>query len=135
MIAPRLRYELRKVLAAAATASSMADLLADAKVQNDITMIECDIDALEMIEMRSISTLKAGQNPGAASSFVKLRFTEVRQAITRLGMELTGAWAQVRTAGDDVADEGNYLNSRAQSIYGGSAEIQRNILATAMLGL
>jgi acyl-CoA dehydrogenase len=149
LIAPRLRHELRKVLAAAARLSSMDIVLSDPKVQDDITSIECDIDALEMIEMRTISTLKAGQNPGAKSSFVKLRFTEVRQVITRLGMELAGVSAQVweaeRPIAAGVRSHGvpaqalsllpNYLNSRAQSIYGGSAEIQRNILASAMLAV
>ena len=149
LIAPRLRYDLQKVLAAVRRVSATRGRLTDSDVHDAITSIECDIDALEMIEMRTISTLKAGENPGQTASFVKLRFTEVRQAITRMGVELAGVAGQVwnterpipagpyshELPAELLALAPNYLNSRAQSIYGGSAEIQRNILASAMLGL
>lgn len=149
LIAPRLRHELRRVLTAAVRGACGDAVLDDSRVQDEITNIECDIDALEMVEMRTISALRTGENPGQGSSFVKLRFTEVRQAITRLGMELAGAQGQVWETERPLPDRDfshgvppellalvpNYLNSRAQSIYGGSAEIQREILASAMLAL
>ena len=50
--------------------------------------IEVDIDALEMTELRVLSALQTGQNPGAVSSLLKLRVSEIRQAVTRLGVDV-----------------------------------------------
>ena len=49
--------------------------------------IEVDIDALEMMELRVLSEMQGGRNPGAVSSTLKLRNSEIHQAITRLGVE------------------------------------------------
>ncbi|RXH29852.1 acyl-CoA dehydrogenase family protein, partial [Bradyrhizobium zhanjiangense] len=48
-----------------------------------ISEVEIDIDALEMTELRVLSALQTGQNPGAVSSILKLRNSEIRQAVTR----------------------------------------------------
>ena len=52
--------------------------------------IEVDIDTLEMTELRVLSALQTGQNPGAVSSLLKLRVSEIRQAVTRLGVDVIG---------------------------------------------
>ena len=52
--------------------------------------VEVDIDALEMTELRVLSALQTGQNPGAVSSLIKLRVSEIRQAVTRLVLYGTG---------------------------------------------
>ncbi|TDM99332.1 acyl-CoA dehydrogenase, partial [Lactobacillus crispatus] len=52
--------------------------------------VEVDIDALEMTELRVLSALQTGQNPGAVSSLIKLRVSEIRQAVTRLGVDVIG---------------------------------------------
>ena len=52
--------------------------------------IEVDIDTLEMTELRVLSALQTGQNPGAVSSLLKLRNSEIRQAVTRLGVDVIG---------------------------------------------
>ena len=52
--------------------------------------IEVDIDTLEMTELRVLSALQTGQNPGAVSSILKLRNSEIRQAVTRLGVDVIG---------------------------------------------
>ncbi len=149
LFAARLRLDLSKVLAAAQLPDAASDPFDDAKVQADLTSIETDIDALEMIELQLISRLQTGAAPGPISSLLKLRSTEIRQAITRLGVELLGpetlAWEPRRPLhrleGEPVADARVlammpwHLNTRAQSIYGGSAEVQRNIMAQSMLGL
>ncbi|MGD9943229.1 MAG: acyl-CoA dehydrogenase family protein [Burkholderiaceae bacterium] len=125
------------------------DPLDDPRVHAELTTIETDIDALTMIELQTISRLAAGESPGPIASMLKLRSTEIRQAITRLGVEVLGPAALVwepRRPLHALADDGPvpevvhamlpwHLNTRAQSIYGGSAEIQRNILARALLGL
>src|SRR3954451_10098525 len=52
--------------------------------------MEVDIDTLEMTELRVLSALQTGQNPGAVSSLLKLRVSEIHQAVTRLGVDVVG---------------------------------------------
>ena len=111
--------------------------------------IEVDIDALEMTELRVLSALQTGQNPGAVSSLLKLRVSEIRQAVTRLGVDVIGHDGlyvePVRplyklNEAPGIPEEmlpvvPEYLNSRAYTIFGGSSEIQRDIVAKMVLGL
>jgi len=110
---------------------------------------EIDIQALEMIELRVLSDLNRGRNPGAASSSMKIRGSETLQKIDHLGVEALAWYAspfepEARQLGHNeptVVPEAGitamplYLNNRASSIYAGSNEIQRNIVAKAVLGL
>jgi acyl-CoA dehydrogenase len=111
--------------------------------------IEVDIDALEMTELRVLSALQTGQNPGAVSSVLKLRNSEIRQAVTRLAADVIGHDALAVEPGRPfyrlnhepaIPEEmltvmPEYLNGRAYTIFGGSSEIQREIIAKLMLGL
>ena len=96
-----------------------------------------------------MATLQVGQNPGGlVSSMLKLRWSELQQAITRLAVRALGpdalAWEPGRpmhrhdsAAGlDDDARPvvAQYLNARAYTIFGGSSEIQREIVARDVLG-
>ncbi|MBS0219387.1 MAG: acyl-CoA dehydrogenase family protein [Proteobacteria bacterium] len=107
------------------------------------------IQALEMIELQVLSDLSKGRNPGAASSQMKIRGSEVLQAIDHLGIEALAWYAapfepEARLLGHNeptvTPDYGVtamplYLNNRAATIYAGSNEIQRNIIAKAILAL
>jgi alkylation response protein AidB-like acyl-CoA dehydrogenase len=107
------------------------------------------IQALEMIELQVLSDLSKGRNPGAASSQMKIRGSETLQAIDHLGVEALAWYAapfepEARLLGHNeptvTPDYGItamplYLNNRAATIYAGSNEIQRNIVAKAVLGL
>jgi acyl-CoA dehydrogenase len=111
--------------------------------------IEVDIDTLEMTELRVLSALQTGQNPGAVSSLLTLRNSEIRQAVTRLGVDVIGndglyvepvrpLYRLNETPG--IPEEllpvvPEYLNGRAYTIFGGSSEIQREIVAKMVLGL
>src|SRR5439155_17180874 len=114
--------------------------------------IEVDIDTLEMTELRVLSALQTGQNPGAVSSLLKLRVSEIRQAVTQLGVEVIGndglvvepmrpfyklnEVPAIPEAMLTIVPE--YLNGRAYTIFGifgGSSEIQRDIVAKMVLGL
>ena len=111
--------------------------------------IEVDIDTLEMTELRVLSALQTGQNPGAVSSLLKLRVSEIRQAVTRLGVDVIGNDGlyvePVRplyrlNEAPGIPEEilpvvPEYLNGRAYTIFGGSSEIQREIVAKMVLGL
>ena len=159
LAAARMRRELAKIEAAAADVGAVGPRLAldDPALQAEFVAIENDLDTLEMIELKVMSALQTGQNPGAVSSLLKLRASEIKQAITRLGIRVAGVeglvWeprrpfydldgdAESPAAGGLPVSErvlplmSTYLNSRANTIFGGSSEIQRDIIAKLMLGL
>lgn len=117
-----------------------------------IAVIDADIDALEMLELRVMSDVQQGRNPGAVSSLLKLRASELRQDMTRLAVEILGTagliWQPERPLyevfgehnpaslpDDALGVTSEFLNSRANTIFGGTSEVQREILAKTMLGL
>jgi len=128
---------------------AFAAKLADVRIRTEV---------LEILEYRVLATVAEGKNPGAASSMLKILSTELSQAITELAVEAAGPRGRVyqphaTRPGGPVEDfeppaDGyvsgdpwqavaalRYFNDRAGSIYAGSNEIQRNILAKATLGL
>ncbi|HLG47986.1 MAG TPA: acyl-CoA dehydrogenase family protein [Reyranella sp.] len=119
---------------------SFAERLAEAEIA---------VQALEMIELQVLSDLSRGRNPGAVSSQMKIRGSETLQALDHLGVEALAWYAapfepQARALGHNeptvTPDYGItamplYLNNRASTIYAGSNEIQRNIVAKAVLAL
>jgi alkylation response protein AidB-like acyl-CoA dehydrogenase len=123
--------------------------LADARIRTEV---------LEILEYRVLAAVASGGNPGVASSMLKVLATELSQAITELAMEAAGPRGRVYqphatcpggpVSGFEPPLDGyvsgdpwqavaplRYFNDRAGSIYAGSNEIQRNILAKAALGL
>ncbi|BBX35844.1 acyl-CoA dehydrogenase [Mycolicibacterium mageritense DSM 44476 = CIP 104973] len=123
--------------------------LADARIRTDV---------LEILEYQVLAAVAEGRNPGTASSMLKVLGTELSQALTELAMEAAGPRGRAyqphaTRPGGPIADyqppaDGylsgepwqavaplRYFNDRAGSIYAGSNEIQRNILAKAALGL
>jgi alkylation response protein AidB-like acyl-CoA dehydrogenase len=128
---------------------AFARKLADARIRTEV---------LEILEYRVLAAVAEGKNPGAASSMLKVLATELSQALTELAMEAAGPRGRVyqphaTRPGGPIAEyepppDGylsgepwqavaplRYFNDRAGSIYAGSNEIQRNILAKAALGL
>jgi alkylation response protein AidB-like acyl-CoA dehydrogenase len=113
----------------------------------DIAEVEIDLIALEATEARMISQLSRGRDPGSAASLLKIRGTEIHQQITELTHRAVGQYGlalredQARgnafVPGPEYAHTATekFLNARKLSIYGGSNEIQRNIIAKAVLGL
>ncbi len=80
---------------------------------------------------RSLAARAAGGPPQEAGSIDKLLMTHADQRIRRILLDLAGAEAQLEL-GDPLRD---YFWSRAQSIFGGTQQIQRNIVAQRLLGL
>ncbi len=113
-----------------------------------ISTVEIDLLALEHTELRILSDEGAGRAPGPESSLLKIRGTEIQQEITELLVEAVGYYAapyQPALLRDGANDEPvgpgyapalapTYFNWRKASIYGGSNEIQKNIIAKAVLG-
>src|SRR5271165_3378178 len=124
-------------------------LLEDRAVRRRLATFEADVAALEFTELRLIETLQKGGSPGIESSLIKTEVTELHQAMTELAMDLIGPGATLLdrrrplpdAPGDCIGPEywgpatAKYFNFRAASIYGGTNEIQRNLIAAYLLDL
>ena len=138
-----------KVMAAAERSDNGEKLSDDPAFARKIAETDVEVTAVEYTEHRIMSQLSNGQNPGAAASMIKLRGSDTNQKITELGMEAIAYYAEphvleARNWGSNVPPVGpdhalmvmpKYLNTRAQTIFGGSNEVQRGIMAKAVLGL
>jgi alkylation response protein AidB-like acyl-CoA dehydrogenase len=99
--------------------------------------------ALSITNLRFLDQLRTGNAPGAEVSMLKIKGTEIQQALTELMMQAVGPLAQpfAPSAADTDFDTftaslaPRYCNYRKTSIYAGSNEIQRNIIAKMALGL
>ncbi|HVU01941.1 MAG TPA: acyl-CoA dehydrogenase family protein [Polyangiaceae bacterium] len=106
-----------------------------------IARLEMDLEALRMANYRTVAGAQLGKAPGPESSILKLRGTEIQQECFELMMDLMGHHAlnwfnepsPIPPREEAVASEHNYL--RAATIYAGSNEIQKNIIAKMVLGL
>ena len=128
-------------LAEAKQYASESGLLADPLFAARVAEAENDLLALELTQLRVASDSVDGK-PNPASSMLKLRGSQLQQVATELLLEAAGTGALAYRAGDDVAVADwaqraapGYLNYRKTSIYGGSNEIQRGIIASTILGL
>jgi alkylation response protein AidB-like acyl-CoA dehydrogenase len=118
-------------------------LMQDVRFRDKLSRVEVELAALEITSMRFLDKMRrTGQPPGADVSMLKIRGTEVQQAITELMMQAVGPRAQPFMAVDSGAIDfftsrlaPRYFNFRKASIYAGSNEIQRNIIAKMTLGL
>ena len=113
-------------------------LLEDPRFRDRLTRVEIELQALELTAMRFLDKMRrTGQPPGADVSMLKIRGTEILQRISELEVEALGARAlRFDGEGEDVPRAvGHYMNLRKLSIYGGSNEIQRNIIAQMVLQL
>jgi pimeloyl-CoA dehydrogenase large subunit len=126
-------------------------LIDDEHFREKVAAVEVDLKALEMTQMRVLAedSKRKDKLPNPMSSILKIRGSEIQQATTALLMEVAGPLAlPYQMESEDAAHGSNepddtdwaapaapsYFNYRKTSIYGGSNEIQRNILAKAVLG-
>lgn len=139
---PMLRARLRRLWKA-------SDAIGDRQEADDMALrlaeAECAIDALEATELQSLRAQARGEPPGIRPSMGKVLGSELRQRLTELGVEIAGHYAAVNLPLDDglqgdmpipeeaVFSMSAYLNDRAASIYAGSNEVQRNIVAAHLL--
>ncbi len=133
---------------ARAESAGIGPLIEDAGFRRRVDEAEVDLMALEYTNLRYLAEEAAGGDVGARASLLKIRGSEIRQRLTELCVEALGHYALMLDAGEDgltnlppVGGEmapgqvGDFYYSRAASIYGGSNEIQRNIVAKMVLGL
>jgi alkylation response protein AidB-like acyl-CoA dehydrogenase len=118
-------------------------LLEDPRFRDRLTRVEVELMALEITNLRFLDQLRGGRPPGAEVSLLKIKGTEIQQALTELMMQTAGPLAQAFRPVDGgtrfdaftASLVPRYCNVRKATIYAGSNEIQRNIIAKATLGL
>jgi alkylation response protein AidB-like acyl-CoA dehydrogenase len=123
-------------------------LIANPFFKRKISELEIDLTALEFTELRSLAGEASGKGPGPESSLLKIKGSEIQQRITELALEAVGHYGapyfrgfgegdNEHPIGPDYAHRAapTYFNTRKTTIYGGSNEIQRNIIAKMVLGI
>lgn len=147
----RSKYRLRQLRKKASQAVHGASpLMEDRNFARKLAALDIELCALEYTELRTLAAVAVGKAPGPESSILKIKGTEIQQALDALFMEAAGYYAlpyipeQYATdfPGDERIGFGSetksslrYFNNRKASIYGGSNEIQKNIIAKHVLGL
>ncbi len=116
----------------------------DGDVERRVARCEIDLKALEITELRILSDVSGGGNPGPESSVLKLATVALEQKVNELMVEVLGYKGFMMNpipGGYPVREDfessvvPRYLNNRAASIFGGSQEVQRNIISKMVLGL
>ena len=124
-------------------------LIKNVRFRDKLTELEMDMHSLEYSELRILSEEVKGTAPGPESSFLKIRGSELQQRISELTLEAVGHFGLLKSneslleqsneyyPGPEYSNNtgANYLNLRKTTIYGGSNEIQKNILSKMVLGL
>jgi alkylation response protein AidB-like acyl-CoA dehydrogenase len=124
-------------------------LLEDPAFAARLARVEIDLENMKTTNLRVIAAVAGGGVPGAESSMLKIRGTEIRQEITSLtrramgvharpfAQEMLDAGYEGSRSGPDfaAAATAQYFNNRKLSIFGGSNEIQKNIISKMILGL
>ena len=145
----RVALDRLRNLATSEAADNGGRLIDDSAFRRKLASAAAALDAVEMTEHRVLAALASGQPPGPASSMLKTQGTEMMQRLDEIALEGIGVYTAVdqpeaRAPGANIEiigpDHGltttaRYLNDRAASIYGGSNEIQRDIMARLVLKL
>jgi alkylation response protein AidB-like acyl-CoA dehydrogenase len=157
---PGLKARLGRIrkMAAAEADDTGGRLCDDRSFMARLGALSIEIEALEAVELQILASLSSGDAPGAKSSMMKTVGTELSQRLTEMALEASGAYGAAyqphatcpggptpnfRPPSDQgyvgpdhsLTAASKYLNDRAGSIYAGTNEIQRNIIAKAVLGL
>jgi alkylation response protein AidB-like acyl-CoA dehydrogenase len=149
---PKLLADIANIRRTAANEPNGPDtrLLSDHAFATRLARAELEAQALEVLELRILAQLAEGQKPGPQTSLIKLVASNLRQEVDALAMKAFGYAGLQLTAvrplyGDDVPEAVHckaaqvaaprYLNSRAWTIFGGSNEVQKLIIAKTVLHL
>jgi alkylation response protein AidB-like acyl-CoA dehydrogenase len=146
----RAKHALAKVREIAAVERAGGGRLADdPDFRERVAEVELDLIALDMALLRYASAESGGKAPGPEASLLKIKGSELQQALTELALEAVGYYGfpfvpEARESGWNEPPIGaahaapvapTYFNTRKTTIYGGSNEVQRGILAKMVLGL
>jgi hypothetical protein len=141
----RFREELDRLIELAGTRASHRP-----GVRDGLARAYCEVEVMRFLGLRAVGALSSGEAPGPESSVTKLYWSEYHRRVTDLALDILGAEAMAPSGrgpsnmirSDDPGAPpssaswvGTFLNARAGTIYAGTSEIQRNLLAEAVLGL
>lgn len=142
--------KLAQVKALAADTNDFGgSLMSNPTFAHKVAELEIDLLALEYTELRTLAAVNTGKAPGPESSILKIKGTEIAQKIDELRVEIAGYYAipfvrdqfehsydGLSIGPDSAANSAPiYFNQRKTTIYGGSNEVQKNIICKAVLGL
>jgi len=146
IFSPRLRAQLKRIGDVLAdTAQHDDDANANALRQLRFGEVCADLNAFEMLELKTLCSVAPGESPGPVASILKLRASRLRQAISEMGMSVVGPeslrrrTAMLEEDGHSEAEAlrdcllPDFLNARAYTIFGGAAEVQLGIIAKSCL--
>ena len=150
--APRLLRTIDELgrLAKEAPSGVNGALIHDPRFRDRLSRARLEAEALEVTELRNLADLAKGRAPGPQTSLAKLLGSNLGQQVDTLRLELYGYDALQlprerplygNEAPEPIGDEGaqlamgRFLNNRAATIFGGSNEVQKNIIAKSVLGL
>ncbi|HET7531481.1 MAG TPA: acyl-CoA dehydrogenase family protein, partial [Mycobacteriales bacterium] len=126
------RREVDDIIELAGTLGRRDDPTLRQKIARSIAELEC----LRYHSLHLLTQVEQGKELGAASSMTKLQWSETHQDIGELFADVAGLHHQVADDGVDVSDlQASFLWSRSETIWGGSSQVQRNIVADMVLGL
>ena len=143
-------HRLKKIRRQAGTSvRGQRPLAEDPHFMRRVAQVEIELRALEYTELRTLAAVASGKAPGPESSILKIKGTEIQQAIDLLYLDAAGYYAlpyvpaqyepdfDGEMIGENAETQSSlrYFNFRKASIYGGSNEIQKNIIAKHVLGL
>ncbi|MDZ7643188.1 MAG: acyl-CoA dehydrogenase family protein [Woeseiaceae bacterium] len=147
----RSKYRLARLRdKAASTVHEATPLLEDRNFARRLAALEVELQALEFTELRTLAAVAVGKAPGPESSILKIKGTEIQQQLDAMFVEAAGYYAlpcvphefepsfavdERLGLGTETRTALRYFNNRKASIYGGSNEIQKNIIAKHVLGL
>ena len=146
---PALKREIKRLREITSELPLGEGMLKDDQLFMDkLNKLEIDLLAAEYSELRTLASMSKGGHPGPESSILKIKGTDLQQGLSDLFVEALGLYAHPFMSEDDLASNEarigpdfaanvmpHYLNYRKVSIYGGSNEIQRNVIAKAVLGI
>lgn len=143
---PRLRGSLKRVGLMMQALNKEQDLLKHRpQLLRKLGEVSVDLDTFEMLELQTLVSVGLDGNIGDVSSILKLRASRLKQNIGELGVQLMGAQSLIWDSGaknlNDANEHhllsqtvlGDYLNSRAYTIFGGASEIQLGIIARGLV--
>ncbi len=111
----------------------------DPRIRQRLAQHYIEIEALKYTAYRQVSRLARGEPPGSEGSIFKLLWSELDMRMKETAIEMEGPYAAIAAGSPHAVDGGKwqheYLWSRAASIYAGTSEVQRNIIAQRVLGL
>jgi len=111
----------------------------DPVMRQKLAALWIDTEALKYTGARAVTKLLRGELPGPEASTGKMSWVDTHQRLQELAMEIQGPYAMLARGADAAVDSGvwqySFLRSRANSIEGGTTEIQKNIIGERVLGL